>query len=590
MSTELIGRTVAPEKMASTLEEVYFWADYGSMVEKSTPVTITSTVQLEGAEEEVVFLGVVDEASYQSSTESIHDDRRRYEDDPSSEPYGVREEGTAFYKVQILKTRPDLHIPPKADAVVRRASVDEAQEAYGMDEIDGGIPVGLLRAGARATAGPFLMDPAFIYGENGAHINANGTSGIAVKTTTLLTFMRAAQSVSRSSRSENPSGEHFVPVPVLFNVKGADLLYIDQPSRKFNSDPAHQDAWQEMGVQPEPFLGARFMVPGTPSDPNLPRPLANRPGLEAYNWGLQDVIERGLLHFLFTEEDMANQNFRFLVNRWEQLLTRWEDGRRVLHHSDDLPKTFEQLCNAIAQDAGHESTAGRGADYTHAATAQKLYRRLMKVKYEAEGVIVWDRPLGRPPTIKHTGIPPAHVIDLASISSAPDLQRFVIASVLQDLLHHRTKPSAPRGVRYLVMLDELNQWAPRGGRDPITRLLERIASEMRSLGIVLCGAQQFASQVSARIPENSALRIIGRTGPGELTDDLYRFLTPADRRAAARLRPGELLVYSPNMRGTAAVRLPFPPWATGPEDVLAETEIIEVTDAEIRLPDHGIGI
>ena len=52
---------------------------------------------------------------------------------------------------------------------------------------------------------------------------------------------------------------------------------------------------------------------------------------------------------------------------------------------------------------------------------------------------------------------------------------------------------------YLVTLDELNRFAPHGSKDAITQLIERVAAEMRSQGIILLGAQQNASLVSSRV-------------------------------------------------------------------------------------------
>ena len=84
-----------------------------------------------------------------------------------------------------------------------------------------------------------------------------------------------------------------------------------------------------------------------------------------------------------------------------------------------------------------------------------------------------------------------------------------------------------RGLRYLLMLDELNRWAPRGARDPITKLIERVAAEMRSQGVVLLGAQQQASQVSEKVIEAAAIRMLGRTGSLELEQTVWKSVPPA---------------------------------------------------------------
>ena len=65
------------------------------------------------------------------------------------------------------------------------------------------------------------------------------------------------------------------------------------------------------------------------------------------------------------------------------------------------------------------------------------------------------------------------------------------------------------------MLDELNKYAPRDGDSPIKEILLDVAERGRSLGIVLIGAQQTASEVERRIISNSSIRVVGRLDPAE---------------------------------------------------------------------------
>jgi len=122
-------------------------------------------------------------------------------------------------------------------------------------------------------------------------------------------------------------------------------------------------------------------------------------------------------------------------------------------------------------------------------------------------------------------------------------------------------------LRYVTMLDELNRFAPRGSSDPITRLLERVATEMRSQGVILLGAQQMASQASTKIIEMSAIRVLGRTGSAELQDRVWQSWDQSARRQAAILKIHEKLVMQPTFRQPMLVRVPFPAWAMKHEDI-----------------------
>jgi DNA helicase HerA-like ATPase len=153
------------------------------------------------------------------------------------------------------------------------------------------------------------------------------------------------------------------------------------------------------------------------------------------------------------------------------------------------------------------------------------------------------------------------VIDLNGLAGAAGLQRFVVATVLRQLINAQTGARAVSGLKYLVVLDELNRFAPRGGRDPITRLVELVAAEMRSQGILLFGAQQQASLVSEKVIENAGLRAIGKTGMLELSHTVWRALSATSKTLADALPPTEKLILQDNFRQPMHVRVPFPAWA-----------------------------
>jgi DNA helicase HerA-like ATPase len=158
------------------------------------------------------------------------------------------------------------------------------------------------------------------------------------------------------------------------------------------------------------------------------------------------------------------------------------------------------------------------------------------------------------------------VVDLSSLARVPALQRFVVATIFRQLVDDRTGSAAQKGLVYLVTLDELNRFAPRGGKDPITGLIETVASEMRSQGIILLGAQQQASLVSTRVIENSGIRALGKTGAVELGEPVWRFLSDSARRKAGTLLPEEKLLVQDSFREPMLVKVPFPTWALRGED------------------------
>ncbi|MFL6126130.1 hypothetical protein [Actinophytocola sp.] len=117
------------------------------------------------------------------------------------------------------------------------------------------------------------------------------------------------------------------------------------------------------------------------------------------------------------------------------------------------------------------------------------------------------------------------------------------------------------------MIDELNKYAPREGNSPIKDVLLDIAERGRSLGVILIGAQQTASEVERRIVSNSSIRVVGRLDAAEAARSEYSFL-PASQRARATLAtPGTMFVSQPELPVPIAVGFPFPAWATRQSEV-----------------------
>jgi hypothetical protein len=89
-----------------------------------------------------------------------------------------------------------------------------------------------------------------------------------------------------------------------------------------------------------------------------------------------------------------------------------------------------------------------------------------------------------------------------------------------------------------------------------------IAERGRSLGIILIGAQQTASEVERRIVANSSVKVVGRLDPAEAGRPEYGFLPATQRSRATLARPGTMFVSQPEIPVPLAVEFPFPAWAT----------------------------
>jgi DNA helicase HerA-like ATPase len=144
-------------------------------------------------------------------------------------------------------------------------------------------------------------------------------------------------------------------------------------------------------------------------------------------------------------------------------------------------------------------------------------------------------------------------------------QRFVVGVTLRTEFERKEKAGTAKPLLFVV-LDELNKYAPREGDSPIKDVLLDIAERGRSLGVVLIGAQQTASEVERRIVANSAIRIVGRLDPAEASRPEYGFLPAVQRARALIAKPGTMFVGQPEIPVPLVTEFPFPAWATRPAE------------------------
>jgi DNA helicase HerA-like ATPase len=150
-------------------------------------------------------------------------------------------------------------------------------------------------------------------------------------------------------------------------------------------------------------------------------------------------------------------------------------------------------------------------------------------------------------------------------------KRFVTGVVIKRLFEEKEK----RGTRLpltFLLLDELNRYAPREGWSPIKEVLLDVAERGRSLGMILIGAEQTASEVERRVIANAAFRVVGRLDTAEAQRSEYGFLPAVTRSRASILKPGSMILQQPHIPIPIQVRFPFPSWATRAEEAGTSTD------------------
>ncbi len=151
------------------------------------------------------------------------------------------------------------------------------------------------------------------------------------------------------------------------------------------------------------------------------------------------------------------------------------------------------------------------------------------------------------------------VVDIHNLNDRA--KRFVVGVVLRQAFQAKERSGTAEPLQFVV-LDELNKYAPREGSSPIKELLLDVAERGRSLGIILIGAQQTASEVERRVVANSAIRVVGRLDSAEASRGEYGWLPPVQRQRSTIIKPGTMIVSQPQLPVPVVIEFPFPAWAT----------------------------
>ncbi|HTU77065.1 MAG TPA: ATP-binding protein [Trebonia sp.] len=452
-------------------------------------------------------------------------------------------------EVATTRVEPEVYVPPRPGEVVRRATGDERAQALYFDQMAHRVPVGRGRDGS-----PIYVNMEFLDGTRGAHVSISGISGVATKTSFALFLLH---SIFRSGvlgpRAVNAKA-------LVFSVKGEDLLFLDQANVRLDDGLRLQYA--ELGLPAEPFASAGFWAPPIPDDATgRPNVAGRTSGVEAFWWTITEFCERQLLPYVFADAEDDRQQYTMVIHQVAARLKRFHEpyGTAGAAKVDgQVVTTYEDLIDLVTDRLLDEASRPQWAGpVTGTGTVNAFVRRLKSSLRPLGPIIRGDLTPGPRRRIS-TQDQQLTVVDLHNLHERA--QRFVVGVVLAAETA-RKEDAGPGGLLF-TMIDELNKYAPRDGASPIKDVLLDIAERGRSLGIILIGAQQTASEVERRIVSNSAIRVVGRLDAAEAGRPEYGFLPASQRARATIAKPGAMFVSQPQIPVPIAVEFPFPAWAT----------------------------
>lgn len=551
-----IGRVVATELKPATPHQFHFWTA------TETSIGIGAIVRVEGsgtrtAESGRTVYGVVtDGFAYSDLVTPLHDvigaegDPARAAESPTERPE-IR-----LWTAAVLRQIPEEPLQPVPLGAVHVATNADVAAALRMDAYlntaqPTAIPVGLYESGGLEA--PVYLDADFLLGPEAAHLNISGVSGLATKTS-------AVEFLLSSIFHHYPAHRGSVAA-LCFNVKGPDLLFLDQPGAADDSD---RRRYARLGIAPGPFERVRYFAPFKADGVNL-NTLRTHPDLaqsvEPLVWGLTEVLD--FAEVLLNRDDIDAKADAFIDFLGDRVVRReFADGFGGEHRVEtfaDLERLFRSIFDGL-------ELAGRGDIWRthHIATIRKVRNRLGNVSTRCKGLVTDDGPASDLPwgRFEDRGV---YVIDVANVD--PLGQDLVFARVVSKLREHLERRDL--GVdAVVVFVDELNKYAPADGADTyVKKMLLDISERGRYLGLVLFGAEQFRSQVHRRVVGNAGTQVFGRMDSDELATPGYQVLSPATKIKLATLPVGELMVRHPHFTQPIFVRFPRPPVLRGRDGV-----------------------
>ena len=546
-----IGRVVGTERKPNTPHEFHFWTPPDS------PVGIGTLVRLEATEPRrvTVYGIVVDGASYTDLQTPLHD-YIALEGEPAPEiPAPTERPEIRVYTAAVLRHEPPEPLQPVPGGPVYLASDEDVRVALRMDAYarpgGTGIPVGLYTTGGLEA--PVYLDADFLLGPEAAHLNITGVSGLATKTSAVLFLL---SSIFEHFPKRGPDGV----AALCFNVKGPDLLFLDQPAELTEEDRAQ---YERLGVRPRPFEKVRYYAPYKPDGYNLNTHRTHEAlshNVEPLVWGLEQILK--FAEVLLTREDVDAKADALLEFIRERVVGREFDSGTIRRHCvrtfQDLEAWFEDVLAVCEQN---DQTVWRTH---HVATIRKVRNRLLNLSTRAKGLVSNDATVNDLPwgAFEDRAV---YVIDVANVE--PEAQDLIFARVITEARERLERNAL--GVKHLVVfVDELNKYAPADGYETYVRkMLLDISERGRYLGLVLFSAQQFRSQVHKRVVGNAGTSIYGRMDMDELATPGYAVLSPATKAKLATLAKGELMVRHPHFTQPIFLRFPRPAVLSGRQGI-----------------------
>lgn len=563
MGNNVIGRVLATEKRPTTIDDFTFWTDPQLIL---NPFDIVKVQHVNnscsyGVIEDIAH--ITDAASF--LTNFISSDFG----DVNAEENTLRV-GMNYVTAKVVCNTNNIYIPLQSNAKVMLATAEEIEYALGLNDIRNPLVCGYLEMyegtkDCEKVTLPVSLNSKFIIGPEGAHLNISGISGLASKTSYAMFLLKAIQDsyMKKDPKNEDEDSVAFV----LFNVKGKDLLAIDQINDfadEQNPEAARKDTfekYEKLKLAPEPFKNVHYYYPysipktrhwNTYMTPEEVEDNIKKKKAKKFKYIYK--YDKENLDLMFANIDDSTQTMEAIIS---YIMSGQGDFNQV---SD-----WQGFLEAIKKKCSTEN-AGKDKEIP-VASWRKFYRIINKSitdnKIFARDIREEDGETRIGDALKYIKKNEVHVIDIAKLSE--DKQAYVFGDAIRTIYDLQLGQYAgEEGVnppaRIVIFIDELNKYASKETpkNSPILRQVLDVAERGRSLGVVLFAAEQFRSAIHDRVTGNCSTHAYGRTNSIEVTKSDYKSIPSVYKTMMTRLKQGEYIIQNPIFRSLLNIKFPKP--------------------------------
>ena len=564
MTNNIIGRVLATEKCPTTIDNFTFWTSQDLIL---NPFDIVKVQHVDNS----YSYGVIEDIAHITDATSFLSNFISSDFGNVDAEENTLRVGMNYVTAKVVCNTHNIYIPLQSNAKVMLATADEINYALGLNDIRNPLVCGYIEMydgtkGYDKVTLPVNLNSKFIIGPEGAHLNISGISGLAAKTSYAMFLLKAIQDSYLKKDNSDGFDDDSVAF-VLFNVKGKDLLAIDQindfsdESNPIEARNQTFEQYKKLGLTPEPFKHVKYYYPYS-----LPNTRHWNTYLTAEE--VEDNIKKKKAKkfkyiYKYDKEnlDLMFANIDDSTQTMESIISYIMSGQGKFNQISDWQEFLEAVKEKCSTD-----TSGKDKEIP-VASWRKFYRIINKSitdnKIFARDIRENEGETRISDALKHIKKNEVHVIDIAKLSE--DKQAYVFGDAIRTIYDLQLgQYSGEEGVnppsRIIIFIDELNKYASKETpkNSPILKQVLDVAERGRSLGVVLFAAEQFRSAIHERVTGNCSTHAYGRTNSIEVTKSDYKSVPSVYKTMMTRLKQGEYIIQNPIFRSLLNIKFPRP--------------------------------